>query len=114
MVLSKLVQLGAGRSYLEWPIQYIYPLELNCDVNPVKSNTKRDETKLKGTVMQTEKALINNCLLVSKVFWKFGIPTIYNFTVIYLWNLLFSRKVAYFLTVSIVFSVCKQHFRVKN
>ena len=43
-----------------------------------------------GTVMQIEKALINNCLSVSKVSWKFCILTICNFAVIYLWNLLFS------------------------
>ena len=40
--------------------------------------------------MQIEKALINDRLHVSKVFWQFRIPTIYNFAVIYLWNLLFS------------------------
>ena len=60
--------------------------------------------------MQIEKALINDRLIVSKVPWKFRIPTIFNFAVIHLWNLLFSLKVAYFLTVSIVFSVCKQNF----
>ena len=62
----------------------------------------------KGTVMQIKKALINDCLRVSKVFWKFHIPTIYNIAVIYLWNLLFSQIVAYFLTVSIVFTLYKQ------
>ena len=40
---------------------------------------------------------------VSKVSWKFPIPAIYNFAVIYPQNVLFSLKVAYFLTVSIVF-----------
>ena len=39
------VCLCAGKSYLERPIQCVYPLELNCDVNPVKSNTNTDETK---------------------------------------------------------------------
>lgn len=29
-------QIWAGRSYLEWPIQYLYPLQLNCDVNQYK------------------------------------------------------------------------------
>ena len=57
--------------------------------------------------MQTEKTLINHGLSVSKESWKFHIPTIYNFAVIYLWNLVFSQKIAYFLTVSIVFSVYK-------
>ena len=46
--------------------------------------------KIKGTVMQIEKALINDRLHVQKVSWKFLITTIYNFTVIYPWNLLFS------------------------
>ena len=45
---------------------------------------------IKGTVRQIEKALINDRLHVSKVSWKFRIPTIYDFAVIYLWNLLFS------------------------
>ena len=60
--------------------------------------------------MQIEKALINDRLLVLKVSWKFRIPTIYNFVVIYRWKFLFSLKVAYFLTISIVFSVYKQNF----
>ena len=60
--------------------------------------------------MQIGKPLINDRLRVSKVSWKFRIPTIYSFTVIYPWNLLFSQKVAYFLTVSIVFVVYKQNF----
>ena len=41
---------------------------------------------------------------ISKVSWKFRIPTIY---IIYPWNLLFPWKVACFLTISIVFSVSK-------
>ena len=63
--------------------------------------------------MQIGKALINDRLSVSKVSWKFRVPTVYNFAVIYSWNLLFSLKVAYFLTVSIVFSVYKQNFRTE-
>ena len=59
--------------------------------------------------MQIEKALINDRLHVLKVSWKCQIPTIYNFEVIYTRNWLFSLKVAYFLTVSIVFSVYKQN-----
>ena len=42
-------------------------------------------------------------LTYSKVPWKIRIPTIYDFVVIYPWNLLFSLKVTYFLTVSMVF-----------
>ena len=68
--------------------------------------------KFKGLVMQIEKVPINDRLRVSKVSQKFHVPTIYNFGVIYPSNLLFSLKVAYFLTVSIVFSVYKQNFTV--
>ena len=39
------VCLRVGKSYLERPIQCLYPLELNCNVNPVKSNTNTNETK---------------------------------------------------------------------
>ena len=60
--------------------------------------------------MQIEKARINDRLRISKLSWKSRIPTIYNFAVIYPWNLLFTEKVAYFLRVSTVFSVYKQKF----
>ena len=60
--------------------------------------------------MQIEKALIKDCLRISKVSWKFRMSTIYNLTVIYSWNLLFFKKAAYFLAVFIVFSVYKQNF----
>ena len=60
--------------------------------------------------MQIEKAPINNRLRVSKVSWKVRISIIWNFAVIYPWNLLFSLKVDHFLTVSIVFSVYEQNF----
>ena len=39
-----------------------------------------------------EKALVNDRLSVSKVSWKFRFPAIYNFVVIYPWNLLFLKK----------------------
>ena len=64
--------------------------------------------------MHIEKALINDCTHVSKVPWKFRIPTIYNFAVIYPQNLLFSYKVAYFLIVSIFSSFYKQNFTLNN
>ena len=60
--------------------------------------------------MQIEDALINYRLSVSKVSWKFLIPAIYHLAVIYPRIFLFSYKVAYFLTISIVFSVYKQNF----
>ena len=44
----------------------------------------------KGTVMQMEKALINDRFRVSKVSRKLCIPTIYNFAVIFPLNLLLS------------------------
>ena len=59
--------------------------------------------------MQIEKALINDRFYVPKVSWNLRISTIYNFALIYSWNLQFSEKVGYFLTVSIVFSVYKQN-----
>ena len=43
----------------------------------------------KGTVVQVEKTVINVRLRVSKSSWKFRFPTIYNFSVMYQWNLLF-------------------------
>ena len=46
--------------------------------------------EFKGTVMQIEKALMDDCLHVSKLSWKFRIPTNYNFAVIFPWNELFS------------------------
>ena len=60
--------------------------------------------------MEIEKALRNDHLLVTKVFWTFRIPTICNFAAIYLWNLLSFKKGANFLTVSIIFYVYKQIF----
>ena len=60
--------------------------------------------------MQIKKPLVSGRLRVSKVSWKFCIAAIHNFVVMYLWNFFFSLKVAYFLAVSIVFSVCKQNF----
>ena len=45
---------------------------------------------IKGTIMQIEEGLRNDRLNVSKVYWKFRIPTVYNFAVIYSWNLPFS------------------------
>ena len=60
--------------------------------------------------MQIEKALKNDRLRVLKISRKFRIQAICNFAVIYPSNFLFSEKVAYFLTVSIVFSVYIQNF----
>ena len=64
--------------------------------------------------MHIEKALINDRLRVLKVSWKFRIPTVFNFTVIYAWNLQFFEKAAYFLAVSIVFSVNEQNFKAQK
>ena len=56
--------------------------------------TKMKNKLLKGAIMQIEKTLINDRLRVSEVPWKFGIPTIFNLAVIYLWSLLFSLNEA--------------------
>ena len=40
------VRLREGKSYLEQPIQCLYQLEWNCEVNPVQSNLNIDDTKL--------------------------------------------------------------------
>ena len=69
---------------------------------------------LKVTVMQTEKSLINDLLHVSKISWKLLITIIYNFAVIYPWNLLFFEKVAYFLAVSIAFSFKNKTLQLSN
>ena len=78
------------------------------------SDTRTTSVFLKVTVRQIEKPLINDCLRVSKISWKFCIPTIYNFAVIYPWNLLFFEKVPYILTVSIVFSFINKILRLNN
>ena len=44
---------------------------------------KKGIAVIKDAVMQIEKALINDCLRVSKVSWKFRIPTAYNFEIIH-------------------------------
>ena len=44
----------------------------------------------KGTAMQIEKSLINDHLFISKVSRIFCILTIFNFAVMYLWNLPFT------------------------
>ena len=66
---------------------YFYKSQFLCKTTFQGTLVKK---QYKGTVMQIEKVLINDRLRVSKVSWKFPIPTIYNFAVIYPWNLLFS------------------------
>ena len=78
------------------------------------SDTRAMSMFLKVTLMQIEKPLINDRLCVSKISWRFRIPTIFNFAVIYPWKLLFLKKVAYFLTVYIVFSFISKTLRLNN
>ena len=59
--------------------------------------------------MHIENTMINGRLRVSKISLKFRIPIIYKIAEVYPRNLLFLKKVAYFLTASIVFSVSKQN-----
>ena len=63
----------------------------------------------KGTFMQIEKALINDRLCVSKASWKFRILTIYNFAIIYPWNLLLKKSSLLFNSFY-CFPVYKQNF----
>ena len=62
-----------------------FPILLQNKVKPIRNSCKSN-LWLKGTVIQIEKAMINDRLRFSKVSWKFRIPTIYNFAVIYPWN----------------------------
>ena len=55
-----------------------------CFLNYNNVNFNAWLSLLKGII------LINDRLRVSKVSWKFRIPTIFNFAVIHPWNLLFS------------------------
>ena len=64
----------------------------------------------KGTVMQIDNTLIHDRLRVSKVPRKFHILSTYNFAVVLHVKFVIFKKVAYFLTVSVVFSVYKQSF----
>ena len=64
----------------------------------------------KGTVMQIDNTLIHDRLRVSKVSRKFHISSTYNFAVVLHVEFVILKKVAYFLTVSVVFSVYKQSF----
>ena len=57
--------------------------------------------------MRIEKALINDHL---RVFQKYPENFAFHLFQIYSWKLQFSKKVAYLLTVSIVFSVYKENF----
>ena len=78
---------------------------------------------IKSTVMQIEKALINDRLCVSAISKKSCIPTaiskkfcitVFDFAVISPWNLLFSWKIAFILLVSIAFYVYKQNFTAQK
>ena len=59
--------------------------------------------------MQIEKTMINDGLPVSTVSSELVFSTIDNLTLTFPWSLLFFKKVAYFLTVSIIFSVYDQN-----
>ena len=55
-------------------------LENHIAIEISKTN---NNSNIKGTVIQIEKALINDLLRVSKVSWKFRFATVYNFAVIF-------------------------------
>ena len=116
--------------YFRWHIlrsyRFLVELNFNHGVNPVPESIRDDvlessickalpltghEVKLiifKHVIVNDNWSLTR--LHVSKVSWKFCISTINNFAVIYPGNLLFFKKVAYFLTISVVFSVYKQNY----
>ena len=79
-----------------------YILTVSKVFSVYKQNFRNQQ--FKGKVMQFEKALTNGCLCISKVSWKFRIPTIYNLALTYPWILQFFLKVAYFFTFFIGFS----------
>ena len=70
-------------------------------------------TAIKVTIMQIGKASINACFRVSKASRKSRIPTIYNFAVIYPWNLPFFKKGLLF-SIFFFFSAYKQNFMAQE
>ena len=90
--------------------QYATFSESKTLVTPETQKSSESLFLWKGTVTQIEKAMINDCLRISKLSWKFHIPAIYNFVVIHPWNLRFYWKKPCFLAVSIASSVYKQNF----
>ena len=83
--------------YRRTPLVAAASVSLKLNIWIWYSNKTLAPKQLKDTVMQTEKALINYRLHFSKVVsWKFRISyfakSIYNFPVIYPWNLLFLKK----------------------
>ena len=64
-------------------------VEKNCWIKDSHRPNINNQT-IKGTVLQIEKALINDLLRISNVSWKFHILDIYKFAIIYPRNLLFS------------------------
>ena len=67
--------------------KWLFPDKL--EIADGSSIFKKDEN-LKDIVMQIEKALMNDRLRIFKASWKFRIPFIDNFAIIYPWNLLLS------------------------
>ena len=86
-------------------------LQLICHSKHEKTTESLSAICVKGIVMQT---LINDRLRVSKASWKFCISTIYNFTVICLWNLPFSYKVASFKKIMLPFLFIKKDFQLNT
>ena len=98
----------------EWFIDFGCTIVYHTNKNNINDNNKPSLCRqvriafglnimFKGTIMKIGKVLINDRLRVSEVSWRFSIPIIYNSAVTDRWNLIFSSKAAYFLTVSVVF-----------
>ena len=69
-----------------------------------------DDDGLKGTVMQIKENIDKWLLTRFKSILKVSHSNYFEFCSVYQRNLLFVLKLAYFLTVSIVFLVSKQNF----
>ena len=82
-------------------------LQLKLNVSENKNNAHK--CRIKGTVMQFEKALINDRLRASKVSWNSHFNCLWFCSNLPVKFAIF-KKVAYCLTVSIVFPVYKQNF----
>ena len=57
----RIVKLGAPKSHIEGPIQYLYPLELHCDMKKFKNKShkkkKTDHEKQQQLLMRWEQVI---------------------------------------------------------
>ncbi|XP_028413531.1 uncharacterized protein LOC114536368 [Dendronephthya gigantea] len=60
------VKLRAGKSYLERPIQFLYPMELSCDIESPKTSLNAKEFKLKRKAAITAQENLRKIIEVEK------------------------------------------------